>query len=138
MGKFVKEKKQVPYSALALLAAVAIAVKYYILNNSVSAIVSRYSQGVFGLFLLAAFAIIMCGLEKASALRSVLRFFGNYSLELYLLHVTIRNLAAALDMQDYRISRYGLIIIASVVLSPILSRLTDMTGKMLDKAISSE
>lgn len=135
LGKFVKEKKQVPYSALVLLTAFTAAVKYHALYSSVGAIVSRYSQGLFGLFLLAVIAITLHGLDKASAFRRFLRFFGNHSLELYLLHVTIRNLAATLDLQDYRISRFAIIILISIVLSSLLSRLTKLTGKCIDKVL---
>ena len=66
-------------------------------------------------------------MDKAIRFRAVMRFFGKYSLELYLLHVTMRNLMETMGLQDYRTSRYALMIILAFALAPVLHKMTVWT-----------
>ena len=82
---------------------------------------------IFGMSLMSVFVYCLKLMDKAVRFRAVMRFFGKYSLELYLLHVTMRNLMETMGLQDYRTSRYALMIILAVALAPVLHKMTVWT-----------
>ena len=109
------------------------------------------SYGTYGLMLLSLFAIqfnisaciliaILFGKLKRfeklhNCIKKFFEWFGKYSLELYLTHVTVRGI-----MRDYGYhtcyGRYELIMVAiSIVLALILNRLTNLITKIRIPAI---
>ena len=131
LGKYIKDGIEVPRLCIAALIIAAAGLKYYDISNNTEQYVSRYIAAVCGLALLCVLVYCLKLLDTAERVRSVFRFLGKYSLELYLLHVTIRNLMETLELQSYRLSRYAMIMTASILLAPLLHKLTGWTQKHL-------
>ncbi len=67
-------------------------------------------------------------------LRNILTWFGNYSLELYLTHVAVRDIMKRLGFETYRIKYFLIVIAISLILSIILKKITDLINSIkLDK-----
>jgi fucose 4-O-acetylase-like acetyltransferase len=101
--------------------------KYYDVSHDIAQYTSRYISGICGIALLCVLVYCMKLADSAERIRSILRFLGKYSLELYLLHVTMRNLMETLELQSYRMSRYAMIMAVSILLAPVLHKLTVWT-----------
>lgn len=65
--------------------------------------------------------------------KKMLEFFGKYSLEIYLSHVTIRSFFLHMGLPTYRIRYEILMVICSIVLSLIINRLTKLIVEQIDK-----
>lgn len=63
----------------------------------------------------------------------ILEFFGKYSLEIYLSHVTIRSFFLILGLPTYRIRYEILMVLCSIILSLIVSRFTKIIVNQIDK-----
>lgn len=57
-------------------------------------------------------------------INSILGWFGKYTLELYLVHVAVRRVMKTLGFYTYRLSCEGIMVIISVALAVLLSKLT--------------
>ncbi len=130
-GKYIRDGVVVPHFWIAALISVAVGLKYYDVSHDIAQYSSRYISGVCGIALLCVLVYCMRFVDAAERIRSILRFLGKYSLELYLLHVTMRNLMETLELQSYRLSRYAMIMMASILLAPVLHKLTVWTQKHL-------
>ena len=67
--------------------------------------------------------------EHCIRFNRVLRFFGRYSLELYMVHVTLRNIMKEFGFDAYRISEYSIMIMLAIVVSVLLNKLCGMLDR---------
>lgn len=88
-------------------------------------LICRYLNGFFAMGLILASCRILVWLDGCSRFRAFLRWFGAISLELYLTHVTIRPTLKMMGFHTYRISIFACVILAAIILSPLLKKLTD-------------
>ena len=84
-------------------------------------IVKRWYRSGIGFFVSLAFCWLIPKLPER--INACLRWIGTYSLEIYLLHVTLRALAKELSIPTYNPLVYAIIIAVSVPLSVALSKL---------------
>lgn len=61
---------------------------------------------------------------KYSILKRILLFFGNYSLELYLIHVTVRGIMKSIGYHTCRLRYEAVMVLISIALSVVLKKIT--------------
>lgn len=134
LGKSVYEKEPVSNHAVAL-SAVWLVINWFLRKHvSMPAVYIRFSYVPLCLALCLVLAWVFDRLSGWNWLRSVLRFFGDRSLELYLTHVLIRNVVynyiPVRQWDPWGILTYGLILlislIVSVLLHPLFGRLCSL------------
>lgn len=130
-GRFIKDGRQINFSVAFVLIILAAGLRMYGVHNAIPAYASRYISSVFGVGLIIVLVFLLRYIEGIGVFDKTLRFFGEYSLEIYLLHVTMRNIMMTLDLPYQRVSVYSLMAIAAVVLSVVLHRLTDLTEQFI-------
>ena len=96
----------------------------------------RYVLGALNLFI---FFIIVQVIEylnrrdiKLAFIKKVLEWFGNYSLELYLVHVTVRSIMNDLGYCTCRIRYYLLMLLISIILAIVVKKITKFLIKLLE------
>ena len=125
-GKYIKQEKRVPHILVVLLIVAGSAVRYYAVQNEIKGWESRYITSFFGLAMMLLFVYCLRAADGAVHFRGILRFFGKYSLELYLLHILIWEfMGVAMGIPLQRASRWLILTFISVALAPVLSKITD-------------
>lgn len=94
-----------------------------------SGIPERMVDFFFGLFMTATLTMI---LEKWKVNSKVLKLAGNYSLELYMLHMVIRSVMRELDYKMSDPINYAVCVLISIGLSWLLRKITDSIAKLLE------
>ncbi len=96
----------------------------------------RYVLGALNLFIvfmiMKAFEFLARHKLKLTFVKKILEWFGKYSLELYLTHVTVRSIMCNLGYRTCRIRYYLLMVVISIVLSIIIKKITDLIIKLLE------
>lgn len=96
---------------------------------------SRWTKCFYGIL----FMLICCvffhliNIERIQLLLRPLRWMGKYSLELYLLHVSIRSIVALLNLSTPYLLNYLLVVILSFVLAPFCARLNTSINRKITK-----
>ncbi|MCQ2567164.1 MAG: acyltransferase [Mogibacterium sp.] len=126
-GRLVKEEHTIDYNALVILVASLFIVGIKAKRVNLVSYISRYIDGCYSLAII---AFLICILELVNNtiiwkkyICGLFRFAGKYSLELYLTHVTLRNLMGTVGMPRYRTSVYCAMVVVAVVLSLLLNKL---------------
>lgn len=133
IARLAYEKRKIP---LWLYPVGGISAVFLILRNIADIIVVRYIMGLFAIYLSFLIVSIFAYIPDRRYIRkigSLLDWFGAYTLELYLLHVTIRGLLNryGLNTSHYR---YELIVIAgSLILTPVVRVLVNAVNHSLNK-----
>ena len=83
-----------------------------------------YVTGLLAISLMLLFIYLIRILQNAKILRKVLCFFGKYSLEFYLLHVALWGILAGAGATLYKPGSYMMLICASMIMAPLLSKVT--------------
>ncbi|MDO4485182.1 MAG: acyltransferase [Bacillota bacterium] len=132
-GKYIKSGYRVPYSHILIFAVIAIFIKYCRLCLDFEPYMSRYLDGIFalGLLIMLTSAIEIC--KNFNALNRLWRFFGKYSLELYMVHVSMRNLMKEFGYDAYRISQYFGMIVLAIVVSVLLNKFCSLINRILNR-----
>ena len=117
LGKYIMEGKSLNRRLAAILftlfCAAGIVLRYY----DSAALVRRYLDIILTLGYIGLSTMFIGLQEQESWNRRFLRLCGSYSLELYLTHVCVRNLAKAKDYPTNHYWVYAIVILISVVLS---------------------
>jgi len=95
----------------------------------------RYVVGALNMFVAFIMVRVFAWLDDHNApigfVNKVLQWFGKYSLEIYLLHVTVRSIMNRLGYYTYQFKYFLVEIAITIILSLILKKLTDMLIKLL-------
>lgn len=126
MGRYIKEGRKLPWPSAVIFVAVSFMMKYTIMHFDTPPFFGRYFSGIYSLGLIITVVTLLHLIRNWNGLNAVLRWFGKYSLEIYLTHVSLRNLMKEAGFHAYRISQYGIMLIIAVILAVGLSKLTDV------------
>ena len=95
---------------------------------------SRYLDGIYACSLLILLSVFFHLIRNISLVGRILRMLGKYTLEIYILHVTMRNLMKVLGFDTYSFSKYFIMIIIAVIASMGLNRLFNiLEGRLSGK-----
>ena len=131
IAPYVKGKRRISFFAALLFAAGALVVNAICIRHQWTWFFVRLSDSLFGMGLLILLSVgcdILFNGRKGIP-DKILRFFGNHSLELYITHVTIRNLMGMTQFQPFYLKYYLLLIVISIFLSVILQRVQKLVIK---------
>ncbi len=122
-GKRIKQGDEIASSKVFIFVIIALFLKYCRVYLKLDSYIDRYFDGIYslGLIIIITCAVMVFG--KSAKINSVWRFFGKYSLEIYIIHVTMRNLMKEFGFDAYRISQYFVMIFIAVILSVLLNKL---------------
>lgn len=119
--KVPKESLIVPLMSVLLL----------IIKEQSTSILSRYILGIFGISTFICIAFLLEELSKIKLydyclpFKKTIEWFGSYSLELYLTHVSIRYIIIYLGYPVYRLRNEFLLIALSLITSILLKKITN-------------
>ena len=115
---------------LAIIFIVYAIIKYYFDFQMVARVVYRYSETAYAFLIMLGTAVLLERLNAAK-LSKVLAFFGSMSLELYLVHISLRKLMQLLDLPVYNIMYYAVMAAIAVGVSFALSKFDGFATKKL-------
>ena len=139
IGKAVYEKRSIPRMAVIAMTAGAVAFAGP-LGLADKSIIGVYMAAFVNLSLC---LLLVMGLDALSrgkrswaryterGICRVLGWFGKYTIELYLIHVAVRRIMKTLGFYTYRFSWEAVMIIISIVLALVLSRVTGWIQKRI-------
>lgn len=139
IGKAVYEKRSIPRMAVIAMTAGAVAFAGP-LGLADKSIIGVYMAAFVNLSLC---LLLVMGLDALSrgkrswaryterGICRVLGWFGKYTIELYLIHVAVRRIMKTLGFYTYRLSWEAVMIIISIVLALVLSRVTGWIQKRI-------
>lgn len=96
--------------------------------------ISQYYSRVIAMFYAVALMLIVCFLLnklKFVKFNSIMRMVGDYSLELYMIHVCLRKIMKEIGIYTFEFSIYFFIIIFSILLSIPLHKFIDIIDKYI-------
>ena len=123
MGKFIKKGSSIPYIGVIVLFAVSFYINFYACVHDFPSRDNRYTDVIFALGLLPVGCAFLNLFRESNILMRFLRFVGSYSLELYLTHVTLRNLMKPLGFHAYDPVQFGIMLLLSMVLSYFIHKI---------------
>lgn len=140
IGKAVYEKQKILRSRIYLTAVLAIILAWPLQFVGIK-ILGTYTLAYLNYALMMLFILVLEYLSARKSLgqkiyrviTSVFGWFGKYTLELYLTHVAVRLVMKRFEFPTYRISGEALLVIISIILSIIISRMTDYIQKKVVK-----
>lgn len=62
---------------------------------------------------------------------SIFEWFGKYTLELYLIHVSVRRIMKSVGYPTYRLAYEGLMVMISIALAVFLNKFTESINKRI-------
>lgn len=132
LGKLSYEKR--PLNAYDFFLFVLIALAVFSLRFTHRVIFVRYALALINY--LAYFAIIVAmdflkNSKLIGLIKKCLEKVGEYSIELYLTHVTVRSIFNAYKLSTYRVRYYAMVVIISVVLSIIVKIISSFISKKI-------
>lgn len=134
-GKFVKEKAEIPVVPAVISIAVYTGLGIYGNIISDESADKRYTLAVMGVGVAALCAWIIHFFKEDGVLRTVLRSAGRCSLELYLSHITLRNLFSTMGIDLYGFEEYMVMICMSVIFASMLKKFDDITMDIIRSKI---
>lgn len=140
IGKAVYEKQKILRSRIYLTAVLTIILAWPLQFVGIK-ILGTYTLAYLNYALMMLFILVLEYLSARKSLgqkiyrviTSVFGWFGKYTLELYLTHVAVRLVMKRFEFPTYRISGEALLVIISIILSIIISRMTDYIQKKVVK-----
>lgn len=133
MGSYIKEGRKISALPAAVFAGLTIVLVFgYTMSDlSFPSYFSRYVDGFYGCGVLIVLTVLLHSIRKADFFNRILRFCGNYSLELYMTHVTLRSLMKSAGFDAYRIGQYLIMIAIAVIVSVGLNRLSGFLQRIV-------
>ena len=123
-GKYIREEKTIPHaSALGIIIAGCF-FRYYIYLHHIKGCINRYSASMFAISVILICIYCLRLLDGVKSIRTVLRLFGKYSLEFYLLHILMWHLLGEAHWKLYEPAGYSGMICVCALLVPVLDVLT--------------
>ena len=130
-GKMIKDNKKIPHPLVICGIAIAFVLQYYSKKVELISYKDRYVAAYFGIALIMLLIYILQMVGRFEFLMRVFRFFGKYSLELYLLHITMRNYMTTIGLPCYKTRFYAVMILIATLLSVILKEISSQTERLL-------
>lgn len=128
-GKYIQSGYRLPVTKALNFFAIALVLKGLSIYCDFEPYFDRYISGVYALGLILAVTGAVYIYNDYLKIRKILRFFGKYSLELYMVHVTMRNLMGIFGFNTYRISQYFSMILLAIIASVLLSKFCGIFNK---------
>lgn len=126
-GRAISDQKSLPVLFFAfgfVIKAIVIVIDYFDLFYHKTNMINRFTNGLYSISLLFLIALI-CSFIKIDLLNMFLLKCGEYSLELYMTHVTVRSVFIICGYPTSNILNYMFCIAISIVLSIALHKLTE-------------
>lgn len=126
LGYLSYKKEKIKFTDILLL---IIGLAFIKLANNPNHIIERYSKffGITSLMLL--FLIFISKFDKNKIVQfifKIIEFFGKYSLEIYLIHVSARKLLNHYGLYTYQIKYFICYILIAVILAPLVNKLAKL------------
>lgn len=113
--------------------AVSFALFLYLAREGATSLEIRRTAALYGIALIFVFCYALKAFEESGIMRRVLRLAGDYSLELYLTHVTMRNLMKSIGLHSYDPLQYMVMILIAIAASFALKILVEKINELLGK-----
>jgi len=123
MGKNIKEKDTISVASVAIACVFAIGTGMLNVVADFPKFINRNLVLIYSCGIMILLTSIFHLLQKVVVLRKFLEFWGNYTLELYILHTSIRNILKTLAVETYKVEVYFIIIVVSILLGVFLNKL---------------
>jgi len=123
MGKLIKSHYRVNNIIIYTSIVSCMLLKYVEVHQQWPGCIDRYADGIFALGLVLLLAVLFDLLKRAKWLIAFFSITGAYSLELYMTHVTLRNLFKEFGYSTYMFHIYICVILFAVILAIVLNRL---------------
>jgi peptidoglycan/LPS O-acetylase OafA/YrhL len=123
----IKRAEKIRYKDAFAYIFLAAAVDYsaiYLLPSS-NSLFYRYADGAYSIALMMVFIMIWRVIGRVHIIDSAFRLAGKYSLEIYLLHVTMRGLMPFFGIPRYRISTFFTMVFVALMMAPGLKNFSD-------------
>ncbi|MFC2661701.1 MAG: CDP-glycerol glycerophosphotransferase family protein [Eubacterium sp.] len=130
MGRYIQRGLRIKWPSAVIFIAATMLFGIYSHGHMTDESTIRFCTMIYSLGLLMLVVWILHGIENLKKLNAFFRLVGSYSLELYLTHVTLRNLMKTMGYPMYRMHVFGGMLLGAVVLSLILKPLTDLFTKI--------
>lgn len=134
LGKLSYNKTKIESKWIFLL---FLAIGFIFLRKFNKLMIIRYALGSIGLIICVITIQLFEKLEKKKIelkiVKKILEFFGKYSLEIYLVHVTVRYFFLQYGMPTYRVRYEVLMVIVSIILSIIINRVSKVLTNIIEK-----
>ena len=130
-SKHIKNEVNISIFALSIFCIIGLFTKFLRVNLNFPDYMDRFMDSIYACALILIFTILIHVIIKLKFINIFLIFIGNYSLELYMVHVTMRNLMKECELPTYRISYYFGMIIISIFIAILLNRLSHLIKETL-------
>ena len=136
LGEKVYNKREVHPAFWIVSALGSAAFIYFSINENMlgvsppTSLVIRYGETVYGLFLMMTLSVV---LEAINSLRfsKLCAFFGGMSLELYMIHVSLRSLMGLVGFKSANVLYYFIMVLIAIALSFALQKFDSFATKKL-------
>ena len=132
-GKMIKDNQRISQIAVVGIVLIALGLQYYSNKVGLISYIDRYISSIFSIALILIIVRFLELVDSKSAINKMFRFLGRHSLELYLLHVTMRNLMASIGRPLCEAYAYAIMVLFAVAVSPPLKKACQITEKILLK-----
>ena len=131
VGKYIKAGKLIPHLAVVGMILFGILCRHYVLMEGIKGYINRYASSVFAIALMLICTYSMRIADRAIHIRGILRFFGKYSLEFYLLNILLWELFGEIHWELYRPGRYAVMLCICAVIAPLLRKWTEKISAVM-------
>lgn len=125
MARYIKKNKQVSYMLIFAIIAFTFILNKLSIKFHLKGYMSRYVDSIFAIGVILLIIIFIMIVERIKIINWFMKFAGTLSLELYLTHVTLRNLMKEFGFHAYSILQYFIMLMIATVLSYLLKLVTD-------------
>lgn len=130
-ARFIKANKKIPWLSAALITIAGFALKFITLNVPMNIFFQRYLEGLYTFAVIILLTVILHLISRLNIINVILRYFGKYSIELYLLPVTTRNVLKSFGIEGYRWYVFAIYLGAALIIAPWFSKLCKWIGSKL-------
>lgn len=125
LGYYVKQNKKINAGVVFGFCIISVIGALASLLLDLPSFLARYLDGFYAAAALVVITALFDLLKNAKGVSGFFRFFSKYTFELYIIHVTLRNLMKAMGLQTYVFLNYSIMIAISLVLSILLERFSE-------------
>ena len=119
-GRSIKENRTIPHAAAAGFILLGFLARYCVVHYHIKGYVNRYATSIFGLAVMMLCIYVLRLLHSVRPVRAILRFFGRYSLEFYLLHILLWQLMGEKGWPLHEKKGYLIMVCICAVLAVLL------------------
>lgn len=122
-AKFVREGRRISWLAAVPIILAGFAIKFLTLAVPFDPIIERYLEGIYTLGLIVFLTAVLRLISGLKYFNIGLRYLGKYSIELYLVTVTSRNILKDIGFPGYSILVFAAYLTFALVIAPWFSKL---------------